>query len=267
MVSDSVVRAALFPWGDIPQPPADHPDRLVEVLGVRVYLGAGVPFAFVLPERIPAGELRAVVTHVRGRVREEGYSSGVWAVPEAASPPGLAVRLQELGMVPNAKPPFEPRFASMVASETPERGPPEVDAHRVRTFNEFRQAIRVGAGAFAMDAELATALEARAELMWPFQSEQSTNATFVAAIDGDVVGYADASFGQTAVYLGGGGTHPDHRGRGVYRSLVRARWDAAVARGTPALTVGAGDMSRPILERLGFSIVGWTDCLNDDLSG
>ena len=35
-------------------------------------------------------------------------------------------------------------------------------------------------------------------------------------------------------------------------------------RGTPVLTVGAGAMSRPILERLGFSIVGWADNLLDE---
>ena len=45
------------------------------------------------------------------------------------------------------------------------------------------------------------------------------------------------------------------RGRGVYRSLVQARWDWAVELGTPALTVQAGRMSRPILERLGFEFV------------
>ena len=71
--------------------------------------------------------------------------------------------------------------------------------------------------------------------------------------------------GGTTVYLAGGATLPDYRGRGAYRALVRARWDAAVERGTPVLTVGAGEMSRPILERLGFSIVGWEDCLLDPL--
>ena len=53
-------------------------------------------------------------------------------------------------------------------------------------------------------------------------------------------------------------------GLGAYRALVRARWEAAAARGTPVLTVGAGAMSRPILERLGFSIVGWADNLLDE---
>lgn len=53
----------------------------------------------------------------------------------------------------------------------------------------------------------------------------------------------------------GGATAEWARGRGAYRAVVRVRWDAAVERGTPALAVGAGSMSRPILERLGFDHV------------
>jgi hypothetical protein len=33
---------------------------------------------------------------------------------------------------------------------------------------------------------------------------------------------------------------------------VRARWDEAVRRGTPALTVSANDKSGPVLRKLGF---------------
>jgi hypothetical protein len=36
-----------------------------------------------------------------------------------------------------------------------------------------------------------------------------------------------------------------------------------VERGTPALTVSAGSMSGPILERLGFAVVGEGDGLED----
>ena len=53
----------------------------------------------------------------------------------------------------------------------------------------------------------------------------------------------------------GGASLPRVRGRGVYFSLVHARWRDAVARGTPRLVVQAGPMSRPILERLGFEQV------------
>jgi GNAT superfamily N-acetyltransferase len=72
--------------------------------------------------------------------------------------------------------------------------------------------------------------------------------------------------GANAGFLAGGYTRPDVRGRGVYGALVRARWDAVVAAGTPALTVSAGRMSRPILEGLGFQTVGWIDCLLDDFA-
>jgi predicted GNAT superfamily acetyltransferase len=57
------------------------------------------------------------------------------------------------------------------------------------------------------------------------------------------------------------------RGRGVYRALVRARWDVAVARGTPALVVQAGTMSQPILERLGFRTVCTIRLFVDDSGG
>jgi hypothetical protein len=54
----------------------------------------------------------------------------------------------------------------------------------------------------------------------------------------------------------GGSTAPWARGRGLYRALVRARWDYAVARGTPALATHAvPDTSYPILRRLGFEDV------------
>jgi predicted N-acetyltransferase YhbS len=78
---------------------------------------------------------------------------------------------------------------------------------------------------------------------------------FIALIDGEVVGSAGCAYNDAGVYLGGGNVLPAYRGRGVYRALVRARWDAAVARGTPALVTQAGHMSRPILERLGFRTV------------
>ena len=53
------------------------------------------------------------------------------------------------------------------------------------------------------------------------------------------------------------------RGRGAYRALIRARWDEAVALGTPALITQGGSMSRPILERLGFERVGEVHMLLD----
>lgn len=266
VAADAVVRAALFPMADLLPPPPDHPDRLIDVAGLRVFLAEGVPDGIVFPERIRPTQLRGTVREVRQRLRHEGRGGAVWFVPEAAEPADLAMQLRGLGLTPNDRPPFEPRYASMVAVDPPPRGPADIEVQRVRTFDEYLAAQRVAAEAFGMDDELTRALEARATRLWPFQSEHAERAALIATIDGEVVGFADAALGRNAVYLRGSGTHPDYRGRGVYRSLVRARWELAVARRTPALTVGAGALSRRILEGLGFSLVGWDDCLRDDLS-
>jgi len=58
------------------------------------------------------------------------------------------------------------------------------------------------------------------------------------------------------VYLIAGAVATWARGRGLYRALVRARWDFAVARGTPVLVTQADPQtSYPILKRIGFEDV------------
>jgi predicted N-acetyltransferase YhbS len=61
----------------------------------------------------------------------------------------------------------------------------------------------------------------------------------------------------------GGGVRPDARGRGVYRALVRARWEDAVTEGYEGVCVQARATSRPILERLGFECVAEHEILAD----
>jgi GNAT superfamily N-acetyltransferase len=50
----------------------------------------------------------------------------------------------------------------------------------------------------------------------------------------------------------GGATHPDWRGRGIYRALVAYRARLAAERGCRFIEVDASDDSNPILQRLGF---------------
>jgi GNAT superfamily N-acetyltransferase len=66
-------------------------------------------------------------------------------------------------------------------------------------------------------------------------------------------GTAASVYLDGCVGLIGGSTLPEARGRGVYRALVRARWEDAVARDLPALvTQAVNSTSKPILEHLGF---------------
>jgi len=101
---------------------------------------------------------------------------------------------------------------------------------------------------------------------WEWHERLPDFKTFAAFVDGEIVGIANALFGANAAFMVGGSVREDARGRGAYRALVRARWDAAVERGTPALTVTAGSMSAPILDRLGFVTVCEGDGLEDRFS-
>ncbi|MFE7241583.1 GNAT family N-acetyltransferase [Streptomyces sp. NPDC057582] len=58
--------------------------------------------------------------------------------------------------------------------------------------------------------------------------------------------------------LWGGGTVEPWRGRGIYRALVAYRARIAAERGFRYLQVDATDLSRPILQRLGFRVLTTT---------
>lgn len=64
--------------------------------------------------------------------------------------------------------------------------------------------------------------------------------------------------GTTVAGLWGGSTLAPYRGRGIYRALVARRAQLAIDQGFRHLQVDASDDSRPILERLGLSVVGGT---------
>lgn len=81
---------------DLSGPPPGHPDRLIAIAGVRVFLGGGTPDGLVFPEHIQAGDVPAALREVRERLGSEGRRRGAWFVPEVARPAGLATQLQEL---------------------------------------------------------------------------------------------------------------------------------------------------------------------------
>jgi GNAT superfamily N-acetyltransferase len=112
--------------------------------------------------------------------------------------------------------------------------------------------VELASGGFTEDG----AARRRAEAQESYARRRAgTGGEWLALLDGVVVAYAAAIAGPRGLLLAGGATLPEARGLGCYRALVRARWDFAVARGTPALVVHAQEMSRPILERCGFEPV------------
>jgi GNAT superfamily N-acetyltransferase len=82
----------------------------------------------------------------------------------------------------------------------------------------------------------------------------------VAEADGRVVSAAWLVMRPGTPFAGlwGGSTLASHRGRGIYRGLVSRRAAIAQEAGYRYLQVDASDMSRPILERLGFDVLTTT---------
>lgn len=92
--------------------------------------------------------------------------------------------------------------------------------------------------------------ELGAELLLP----DEPTVMYLACLDGAPAAAAWMRFyaGADFAALFGGSTLPEHRNKGLYTALLRARAAEAIRRGVRYLTVDAGDMSRPILERQGF---------------
>jgi hypothetical protein len=267
-LSPELREAALFPELDLPVPPDDHPFKVRIGDGYQLGFTPGASFAMVFVRRLPEASLEAYVGEIRTLLTAEGFARAAWPICDAAEPAGLADRLLGLGLVPWEREAegFGPRFRSMALAVEPAPMADGITARQVETFEEFLAARRVGMEAFEVSDQNRELFERKSADDWEWQQRLPNSKTFAAFIDGEVVGSAGAIFGATAVFMVGGSVREEARGRGAYRSLVRARWDAAVARGTPALTVMAGAMSGPILDRLGFVTVGDGRCLEDRFS-
>jgi predicted GNAT family acetyltransferase len=80
---------------------------------------------------------------------------------------------------------------------------------------------------------------------------------FGAVLDGRVVSGAWIYYHKDKPFadLYGGSTLPAYRQRGLYTALVAARAQEAITRGVRFVIVDASPMSRPILEKLGFEVL------------
>jgi hypothetical protein len=193
----------------------------------------------------------AGIAHARAWFAERGRGSFMWFVSDGSLPGDLADRLVAAGAVPEED---DPVYAGMILEQPPD-AVDGIDVHRVASFEEHRDAAELTWRSFGFTEKQKA--ELRPKLRERYEQVQKTDPSgrFVAVIGGAVVGSGSSAYLPGCVYLLGGNVAEEARGRGVYRALVRARWDEAVALGTPALVVQAGRMSRPILERVGFRTV------------
>jgi len=187
--------------------------------------------------RLHADEIEDALAEIRGWFRERDRTAYTWEVGSAAAPGDLVDRLLALGLEEDADEPLQTGMA--LASPPAEPVPAGIEVRRAESPEDRLVAAQIAAEAFG------TPVEAQPPLT-------TGVVVYLAYLDGEPVGRASAGFSEHGVTLFGGSTLPEARGRGAYRALVRARWDDAVARGTPLAVTQAGRHSRPILARLGF---------------
>ena len=236
--------------------PLGPTDERIETDRFTLCLGAGRTWNTVQRQRFRAEEVGDVLDEVRSLLRARGRDRTQWEIGSAAEPLDLVDLLLDRGLVRDK----EPYAVALLLASEPPPGPPEIVARRVETFDEFAAAHAVQAEAFGMPPyEIA---ESRATL--PERWRDTPNVTHAAWLDGVMVSAGTCAPTPHGLLLYGGATLERARGRGAYRALLRARWDEAAARGTPALMTQAGSRSRPILERLGVEPVGLVHILLDE---
>ena len=145
-------------------------------------------------------------------------------------------------------------------------GEPTVEVRRVETVEEYLRALELDWEVWRRARGRARRLPRRFSVQpGRCSRRRAASSHYLAYVDGEPAGFARAVFTPAAAILMGGSTLPWARGRGVYTSLVHARWRETVERGAPRIVVSAGPMSAPILERLGFEPIGKVRLLRDRL--
>jgi GNAT superfamily N-acetyltransferase len=201
---------------------------------------AGPNNAWVLEIREPN------VEWTRAESRRRGIQLVEWWVGWSVRP-SVADDLLSLGLVPDDEP-----VLTGMTSATPPPAAPHVEVRAIETAAQYLEAIAVDWEVWQLSDE--ERAKRRATEVDRFDEDHAAGTAhhWAAYVDGRPVGFGRGIDMQGGVALMGGAVLPEARGRGVYRALVRARWDHAVARGSPLLVVQAGPMSAPVLDGLGF---------------
>jgi hypothetical protein len=254
---------ALAEDGNAMMAPLPGEERIVDRrFVVRFMVTPMGPFNQVCRIRLAEEEVAAAVTEVRGLLAARDQAGACeWEVGSSATPSDLVERLGRLGITPIPEQPSAPALALL----TPPRVRPRaaVRVTRAQSPEEEAMAAEIQARGFGGGEPWSSERRAEAAAGIAALPRREGSVTYLAWVDDRPVAAAGAYFTPAGVIAAGAATLPDARGRGAFQALVAARWEAAVARGTPALVCHAGDMSRPILERLGFVAVARMEFLND----
>ena len=248
---------------------AETPDRYTEIPpdGLvtrhddgRICIVQGPTFATVSAPHVADGEVEALLAEARRLAPVAKYPN--WFIGPSARPATIAHELEELGLV-SPWDGVDLVHALAIGSE-PAGAAPGIEARRVDTFEDFVASSELRFEIFDLPTEQRELQRTHYESSWTEAQRIGIPVWFLATFEGRIAGSAGVIPSPRGVFLIGGSTAQWARGHGVYRALVRARWDYAVARGTPALVTHAKpDSSYPILLRLGFEEVCTIQRLED----
>jgi GNAT superfamily N-acetyltransferase len=251
-------------FAEEPEPLIEHapaPTKRIRAPTFTAILSPSPNQAIVSAVRTTVEGLDATIAEVRAELRAASYTGCVWSIGPSCRPEGLRELLLARGFVPATRPPFEAELTAMALASPPPPPRPGVEARVVRDYEEYVLALRIALKAFGESEEESAAWLAAAPTMWA--DGFAARLTHLAFLDGLPVGFGFVVPTPAGIILGGSGVVPESRGKGAYRALISARWNVAVELGTPALTIHAGAMSRPILERCGFETICRIDHLDD----
>lgn len=234
-----------FAWIDTPEVEWQRDEELV----LRNLPNPHPFYGMALRPRL--ADVDAALVRARAWFRERDREAYMWFVADSSTPSGLVDQLLGRGLVHEE---IDPVYAGMVLQREPD-GADGVEVRKVERYEDALASAELAWRSFQFTEEQIAASRATHRERWERFRDPSRGGGFVALVDGQVVGSGGVAYMPGAAYLLGGNVAEEARGRGVYRALVRARWDDAVRRGTPTLVVQAGRMSSPILERLGFEPV------------
>jgi hypothetical protein len=201
--------------------------------------------------RLGADDVAAAVAEVREQLRHAGRHRAAWEIGDSATPATLGAQLQELGFVPTPAP-FTVCTSMVLPGRPPQVGdlPDDLRITPVRTLDDYRRVEEIYWRGF--DHRPEGDVEAAVRTGYERLGASPTWRRYLAWRGDQAVAAADAVCAPLGVILFGAATLPTERQRGAYRALVWARWQEALQRGTPYLITQAGDLSRPVLARLGF---------------
>jgi RimJ/RimL family protein N-acetyltransferase len=208
--------------------------------------GADGVWASVQGIRLQDGQAPDAIAEVR-ELLGPGTRVVSWWLSDRSTPANVEEQLLDSGLELLAD---DYLLDGLLTTTPPPQGPADVEVRMATTAEEWADVRELQDDIFDNPPDRRPTRE---QMLMEFT--KSSAVLFGAWLDGELVGSAGATPTSRGMLLWGGSVREDARGRGCYRALTRARWDEAVRRRTPALTVSANEKSGPVLRKLGFEKV------------